>query len=262
MEEDEKLKIIFNEAQNFLRGKVEESILKKQLDYYHSCKPNSINEVFKQMISTLKNKQGYVNFIVDINQMDSILFDYEPKLILQQFGDDWKKLFKAFKEKFGHDFNMNIDNKRNAWVMYSRGVLSCAKFLSNFKSFKDFDDFIKSFFHNQFTIASLPMLLEKEIFGYGFPLSCDFLKELGYVQYAKPDVHLKEIFVELNLVETKGDYDVFKKIVEMSLLVKQKPVIVDKIFWLIGSGKFYESEVKIGSQKAEFIKKMKCILNE
>jgi len=253
MDEDAKLKKVYDEAYNFLKNKVDESILKKQLAYYHNYKPSSIKDVFKQMVSSLKNKQGYVNFIADISQMDSILLGFEPKKVFEKFDNNWKKLFIKFKEKFGQNYRMDIDNKRNAWVMYSRGVLSCSKFLSNFNSIKEFDDFVKSFFHNEFTIASLPMLLEKEIFGFGFPLACDFLKELGYVQYGKPDVHLKEIFMELNLIESDTDYEVFKKIVKVSLLVKQDPVIVDKIFWLIGSGNFHESNIKIGRQKSEFI---------
>ncbi len=253
MNEDVKLKRIYKEAYGFLKRKVDESVLKKQLEYYHNHKPNSTKEIFKQMVGSLKNKQGYVNFIADVDQMDYILLGFEPKKILKKFGYDWKKLFLEFKEKFGQNYRMNIDNKRNAWVMYSRGVLSCSKFLSNFDSVKEFDDFVNSFFHNEFTIASLPMLLEKEIFGFGFPLACDFLKEIGYVQYGKPDVHLKEIFMELNLVKLDTDYEVFKKIVKIGLLVNQDPVIVDKVFWLIGSGNFYESDIKIGKQKSEFI---------
>ena len=101
------------------------------------------------------------------------------------------------------------------------------------------------------------MLLSKEVFGFGFPLACDFLKELGYVQYSKPDTHLKEIFKELGLVESDNDYEVFKKIVKIGLLVKKDPAIVDKVFWLIGSGNFYESDVKIGRQKSQFIKYIK-----
>lgn len=257
MDEDTRLKRIYEEAYNFLKNKVGESVLKKQLDYYHNYKPDSIIDVFKQMIQSLKNKQGYANFIADIDQMNTILLEFEPKKIFEKFGSDWKKLFLEFREKFGQNYKMDIDNKRNAWVMYSRGVLSCSKFLSNFNSVKEFDDFVKSFFHNEFTIASLPMLLKEEIFGFGFPLACDFLKELGYVQYAKPDVHLKKIFMELNLVESDTDYEVFKKIVKIGLLVKQDPVIVDKVFWLIGSGNFIESDLKIGRQKSEFINQVK-----
>ena len=227
------------------------------MDYYYARKPESMSDVFKQMIISLKNKQGYLNFIADEKEMDKILFNFNPKSVFETYREDWKKLFDKFAEKFKSRYKMDINNKRNAWVMYSKGVLSGAKFLSNFNSVREFDKFVKSFFHDEFTIAALPMLLEKEIFGFGFPLACDFLKELGYVQYAKPDIHLKDIFLELGLVGSKSDYEVFKKIVKMSKLVNKDPVIVDKIFWLIGSGNFYESGIKIGRQKVKFIDHMK-----
>jgi len=264
MAKEKRIKIIYKEAYKFLEGVAGKPALKKQLEYYYTCKPKFIKGVFKQMIESLKNKQGYVNFIADINQMDPILLGFKPKKVFEKFNDSWKKLFLEFKKKFGNKYKMNINNKRNAWVMYSRGVLSSSKFLSNFNSIEEFDKFVKSFFHNEFTIASLPMLLEKEIFGFGFPLACDFLKELGYVNYGKPDVHLKDIFMELGLVESRDDYEVFKEIVRIGLIVNEDPIIVDKIFWLIGSGNFYKSNLKIQGSKKEFLKyiknKLKLIL--
>lgn len=257
MEESEKLQIIYEEAYNFLKSKVGEDILRKDLDYYHNCNADSIRDVFRQMVQTLKNKQGYVHFIADVEYMREILQEYDPQCIANRYNNKWESLFKEFKKIFGKNYKMDIANKRNAWVIYSKGVLSCAAFLSNFETIKDFDEFVKSFFLNEFTIAALPMLLEKEIFGFGFPLACDFLKELGYYQYGKPDVHLKDIFMELKLVDSRSDYEIFKKIVKIGLIVKQDPVIVDKIFWLIGSGKFNISEISIGSQKLEFINLMK-----
>ena len=262
MDEIIKLKLIYEEAYNYLKDKVDEDILKKHFDYYHNCNPKSIRDVFKQMVQSLKNKRGYSNFIADVDQMTDILQGYDPQEVITKFENKWEDLFKEFQKEFGKNYKMDIDNKRNAWVMYSKGVLSCANFLSNFKTIGQFDEFVRSFFLNEFTIAALPMLLEKEIFGFGFPLACDFLKELGYHQYGKPDVHLKDIFMELNLVESNSDYEIFKKIVKIGLIVKQDPVIVDKIFWLIGSGKFHLSNLSIGSQKSAFIDFIKRTRNQ
>jgi thermostable 8-oxoguanine DNA glycosylase len=38
------------------------------------------------------------------------------------------------------------------------------------------------------------MLISREVKGIGFPLACDFLKEMGFTGFAKPDVHIKTIF--------------------------------------------------------------------
>src|SRR3989338_7919627 len=101
------------------------------------------------------------------------------------------------------------------------------------------------------------MLLASEVDGLGFALSCDFLKELGYRDYPKPDVHLIKIFHELGLCETSNPYDVYKSIIEMSEIVGDDAYTVDKTFWLISSGRFYLVDVEVGRNRDKFIKEMK-----
>lgn len=253
-----KIKLIFDEAYKFLIKKVEEEEIKKHIKHYKKYKPTSISEIFNKMVSTLTNKQGYRNFVAYPEEVKDILFNFNPKRLLERVTD-WKQLFNIFKKKFGYKYKMEIEKKNNAWVLYTKGVLSCAHFISNFKDYEEFDNFITSFFSYEFTTVALPMVLEKEIFGFGFPLACDFLKEIGYTQYAKPDVHIKDILNSLKLIDSRKDYDVFKKIIKISKILKKDPVEVDKIFWLIGSGKFHLSTppIDIGSQKEAFLKYIK-----
>lgn len=253
---------LYNQAYIFLKDKVGEKVLRKELDHFFDCQPKKLTDVFKQMANSLKNRQGFVNFIADVEKMKEVLCGFDPFKIIKKYDQDWLTLCQIFKSLYGSHYKFDLNNHRNAWVMYSKGILSCAKFLSSFKEFDDFDKFIRTFTdsNNEFIIAALPMLLEKEIYGFGFPLACDFLKELGYTEYGKPDVHLKDIFVEVGAVESSDDYEVFKKIVKIGALVHEKPVIVDKIFWLIGSGKFNENNLKIGSQKDEFVAQFKKVL--
>ena len=82
------------------------------------------------------------------------------------------------------------------------------------------------------------MMLSHEIDGLGFALSCDLLKELGYANFPKPDVHLRDIFTALGLFEDAGDdYQLFKAIVRVAQHAGVTPYNADKAFWLIGSGK-------------------------
>ena len=252
-----KLIQIYKEANAFLLTKVDKKVLKRALDYYHSYQAKNLHFIFRRLCISLINKQGYVNYIADPDDMRKILMGFDHTALLKKYDSNWEKLFKDLEKKYGRSYKMDPTNKRNAWVMYSKGILSCAKFLSNFKSLKDFDRFVRSFFENEFSTAALPMLLEKEIYGFGFAIACDFLKELGYPQYGKPDVHLKDIFEELSIVTERSDYEVFKQIVRIANLTKEDPVIVDKIFWLIGSGNFHESGIKIGRQKENFYKYIK-----
>jgi len=103
------------------------------------------------------------------------------------------------------------------------------------------------------------MLLEKEIFGLGFALSCDFIKELGYTEYPKPDVHIKDIFYEFGLSED-SDYSAYKAVIEMARIVNETPYKVDKVFWLISSGNYYFDKKEIKGSKNVFIERIKNIL--
>ena len=107
------------------------------------------------------------------------------------------------------------------------------------------------------------MMISIEISGIGFPLACDFLKEIGFMNFGKPDVHLKEIFKALNLIDPnensaiKQDYQTLKLIDKIARANGITSFEVDKIFWLIGSGNFYLENIKIGRNRNEFIEKVK-----
>lgn len=99
-------------------------------------------------------------------------------------------------------------------------------------------------------------------------MSCDFLKELGYVNFPKPDVHLRDIFTSLSLCPDKNDdYQLFKSIIRVANHANVSPYNADKVFWLIGSGYFYDdphigSSGRIGSRKHEFIEYARAKLYE
>ncbi len=105
------------------------------------------------------------------------------------------------------------------------------------------------------------MMISLEIAGIGFPLACDFLKEIGFVNFGKPDVHIKAIFKGLRLIDPnekstiKQDYQTFKMIDKIASANNVSSFEVDKIFWLIGSGHFYLTGYRIGRNRKDFIKK-------
>lgn len=242
---------IYEKAEQFLEKTVGRKILDSQLNPYLDKKPQNLEQIFKRMVQSLKNKSGHKNFIANIGEMENILLDFNSSKVLKHY-DEWQKLFLIFQDKYVLKYKMDITNKKNAWVMFSKGVLSCATFLSKFKNFQEFDKFICSFSGNSYKIAALPMLIGTEIYGYGFALACDFLKEVGYTDYGKPDVHIKDIFIHYGLIHERSDYEAFKMIAEIGIAVEKPPVIVDKIFWLIGSGNFHFSKITKGRLKDKF----------
>ena len=239
--------------------KLNESILKQHLS--HDSEFNDLYDVTKRMVKTLSNRnmmKGVINFDKKEKEIKKILFNFDHNKILGNYSSS-KKLFKVFIKKFEVK---NSESKKNLWRVYSKGIISGSKFISNFKDKKEFNKFVESFKLNKFTKSALPMIIGKEIDGFGFALACDFLKELGYREYPKPDVHLITIFNELELCNSSKEYEVYKSIIEMAKIVGEDAYTVDKIFWLIGSGDFYKVKEKIGRHREEFIQTTKRKLNE
>jgi len=131
--------------------------------------------------------------------------------------------------------------------------------MTQFETADDFYKWVDFFDSDSRARAALPMLLDNEIKGLGFALACDFLKELGYINFAKPDVHLRDIFMGLKLCPPKvNDYQVFKAVIRLAKNAGVPPYSADKLFWLVGSGYFYDDEHigdkgRIGSCKKPFI---------
>ena len=163
-------------------------------------------------------------------------------------------------KEFRHRFNVTTpDNKHCSWYKWSCSIVDSAKFVSGFKDINDFDEFVKRFDYNVTSRIALPLLIQSRIRGIGFALACDLLKEMGYTNYPKPDVHMIDIFESLGLCE-HDPISVFEAIVSMADDCKSvepdiTPYRVDKVFWLICSGNFYKENpaIRVKGQKKELI---------
>jgi hypothetical protein len=264
MDKNSKYKFVFESAKKFLNEiifkypELDEVVLKKHLK--QESKFDNIFDANKRLIESLSNRNmmaSVIGFNKKEKEMGQILFDYNPDKILSAYQNE-DELLKIFKKEFSL---RNIDGKRSLWRKFAEGIISGSRFMSSFKNKEEFDIFIKSFSLNKYTKASLPMLLSKEVRGFGFALSCDFIKELGYRDYPKPDVHLIKIFYDLGLSESDEPYEVYKSIIEMAEVVGEDAYTVDKIFWLISSGRFYLVNVDTGRNRDKFIKSIKNIKN-
>lgn len=215
----------------------------------------------ERLCGTLQNYQSMPNVIGFYVKKErakgfrKILFDYDEVRILNAYNS-YEELRNAFAKEFNID-ESSFERKNNSWTKYSKAILSACSFMNQFKDAEDFNTFVGLFSYNEATAVALPLVLEREIYGLGFALGCDFLKEIGYGQYPKPDVHLIGIFHALGLCEN-DQLSCYKAIIRMANTVKETPFRVDKVFWLIGSGNFnsdsYEGEIK--PRRESFIEHM------
>lgn len=248
--------VIYNKAKDYLLSfkEINENILNEHIIFNESNCPKDIESLFIKMLEHAKNRQGMPNSIGPINKLKRFLYSFNPNKVLKNYSN-WENIFLKIQNNYSPPGRMDINNSRNYWVIFSKSVYSIAEYLTNFKSIDDFYNYVNQFITSTpDTRLALALLLEKEIFGYQFALACDFIKESISSEFIKPDVHIKDIFCGLNLSrEGSSDFQIFRDVIRFSKDINEPPYTVDKVFWLIGSGNFYKANIKIKSNKKDFI---------
>ncbi len=210
------------------------------------------NDILFTLLISLQDKQMSYNVIGILRPerkeiFKKLLFDFDCNMILTNYDEE--SLLIAFSKNFNIN---NIDSKQNLWRLYAKSVISSAQFLNTFNSAEEFDTFVNKYNDNKLELITL---LQSKIYGLGFALACNFLKDLGYKDYSKPDVHIKDIFLAFDLC-SNDEYSVFNSVAEMSAIVNDSAFNIDRLFWLICSGKLYLDDVNIGRHKEEFIERV------
>jgi hypothetical protein len=197
----------------------------------------------------------------DIDPLGEILFGFDPKQTCEEYRNySAEVLFENIRPTLVYQPAVG---KNSLWLRYCKTIISSSIFLSQFDSHVGFYEFVDTYYQEDRMRPFLPMLLSYEIDGFGFALSCDFLKEMGYVKFGKPDTHVKDVFVALGLLgntsknSSKADYLSLRIIEHIATVNNTSAYAVDKLLWLIGSGNFYLDKLEVPSKKNEFIHHMK-----
>ena len=232
-------------------------------------KPTSKEGIYQRILESAQNanmKAGVIGKAIGgVSRLSVVLENFNAKVILNKYCNGWEDILDDIVNQLQPRGEIRRTPK-SIWPHYCQTILSAAHFIEQFASADDFFSWLDFFDKDDRARASLPMLLSREIEGFGFALSCDFLKEMGYVNFPKPDVHLRDIFSALNLCPPKADdYQLFKSIIRLSGHAHVSAYNADKVFWLLGSGYFYDDKHignngRIGSHKHDFIEYARPIL--
>jgi len=253
---------IYTAAYDYLLSfdSVDERLIEEHLNRWEQGKASDLTELYRGLLEASQNRQGMPNAIGDVDELADYLYGFSPEEVLATY-DAWDDFFSTIEEsEYTPPGRMERDNSRNYWVQFSKSILSGARFLDRFDDIHEFNSFVESFYSSEYTRYSLPLLLGEEIHGLQFALACDFLKENGYPEFAKPDVHLKDIFIGTGLSESNDDFDIFIDIIRFADRIDELPYRVDKMFWLVGSGRFYleSPEILAPTDKQEFIDRIQA----
>jgi hypothetical protein len=238
---------------------VTEEMVEEHLNFPDSHRPATLCGVFNRLAFSAQNYWCLPNVIGcklgpnGVDELAELLSDFDPAEVVEEYGDDWEQLLDRIDERFfpGEPCKRG---PRSAWRKFCRALLTGAEWLTQFKDAYDFYRLVERHDRNARTRFRLARNIARNVHGYGSALACDFVKELGFLNWSKPDVHLKKIFVGLDLAASDDNWTVFRAINRLARNVGVSPYHADKVFWLISSGRFYRSQAVVGRSRDRFIR--------
>jgi hypothetical protein len=203
-----------------------------------------LSALFRRILLSAQNanmKAGVIGgSLGGFDNLGKALFNFDPIEVGTAFKGEPERLLRHIL-KVARPRGKIRTTSRSIWPKYCTTILSASIFVAQFKDGADFRAWANHLYSDERTMAALPLILSEEIEGIGYPLACDFLKELGYFNYGKSDVHVREIFSGLGLcTHNASPYQIQRAITRVAKATGAMPYDVDKVFWLIGSGKFYK----------------------
>ena len=175
------------------KGVTPESIEK----YLHLCaSTRHLGRPLEHMLESAQSgnmKAGVIGgSIGGVGKLGPLLCDFEPAEVLEKYRSGWEDVLDDIVAQLKPRGSVPRTS-RSIWPRYCRSVLSGARFLSQFSTADDFYRWVDLFDEDERARPALPLLLAQEIEGFGFALACDFLNGLGYENFSKPDVHVKDL---------------------------------------------------------------------
>lgn len=245
---------------SFAAQGVTPDVLSQYLEPGDSLRVTSINRVYKRLLYSAQNanmKASVISGCMDggLDALSPVLFSFDPRTVVARYGDDWESVLDDIVLEVKPRGQIRR-TRRSIWPQFCRSIVSGAGFLVQFRDADAFYACADRYDADAATRADLPMLISKQVTGLGFALACDFVKEIGYSNYVKPDVHTKKILAGLGLIpETVNDQTAFSAITSFARSAALPPYHVDKLMWLVGSGYFYRhSDIgRIDTDRDEFV---------
>jgi hypothetical protein len=249
----EEYRRIYDEAFDYLLEfeEVDRELIVDHLNDYDEKAADSVEELYYGLLVSAQNRQAMPNSIGDITELEGLLYGFDAEEVIDQY-QSWEDFFSQVEQsdEVSPPGRFEIDNPYSHWVQFSKSVISAGEFLSGYDGVDDFDERISNIERgDESSRLDVPLLLSDEVHGIGFATACDFLKENGYPEFVKPDVHIRDIFEGAGISKPDtDDIELFDDAIKFADTIDVIPYKVDKLFWIVGSGRFPEASTADGSE--------------
>lgn len=144
---------------------VSEQMINDHLEDWKEKKSKPLPEIYKSLLQSARNRQAMPNVIGDVDRLRNILFDFDNKKVVKEYGN-YLALLDALKRVGVINSAIDVTNNRNLWVIYAKSAISSAKFISEFQDSESFHGFVESFYSNEHSLPALPLLIKENVFGF------------------------------------------------------------------------------------------------
>ncbi len=217
-------------------GLTEESLDQHVHPSLDAHKPTTLAVIYERLLRSGQSAQSMPNVIGGsiggIERLSPILSGFNPAAVAEVYPrseEGCKRLFDDIREQLAPRGKLNY-NPRSLWRRFCGSVTSGAAFLAQFPDAQAFYKWVEPFDLDEDGRVPIATKIARQLDGIGFALACDFLKEVGFTSFSKPDVHIKEIFSQLRLSRSKEDVEVFRAVGRVARNVGIMPYEVDQLF--------------------------------
>ena len=213
---------------------LENSLEGKPFDKYlipKEFESKKIEDLMERMLFHAQNnarKKNSIKFEKYKKEYKKALFNFTPIKVSKMTVSDIKEAL----HNNGINDSSNGNSERSLFNQYVKAIKSIADFLKEYETSTDFINHCKN-------TDKKELLLEvQKVDWFGKALSADFLKELGFDCYAKPDTHIKNFISEI-FGCTPNDDEVMEKINEIASETGETQFAIDKLIYLACTHHFY-----------------------
>lgn len=238
---------------------VTDAMVEKHLVVPESERPATLAEVFAHLAFTAQNYWAMRHIIGcqlgprGVYELTELLSDFDPAAVVEEYGDDWERLLDHIDETFFPGAPRERAQGK-PWRKFCLALVTGAQWLTQFEDANALYRWLERRDKSARSRFKAAGIIAANIHGYGRPVACDFIKELGFPNWSKPDVHLKRVFVALGLAASSDNWTVFEAIDRLARNVDVSPYHADKVLWLICSGRFYHDGIEVGRHGSRFIR--------
>lgn len=202
----------------------------------------TLRDVLKQLCITSQNYRGFKNYIGyftrNTETIEKALFNFDIRRSLEEYKSS-EELYQGFIKA-----GCSMRKSQHSWKLYSKRIYNGMIWLSDFDTMENFIEFMG--LYDGMEIEFVHSISKGKDRFLPFTLACDFIKELGFKHYSKPDVYILKTMNLLECLEKEqslnipflNEYSAFFKMKEIAEENEVTEYFIDKMIWTICSGEF------------------------